>query len=57
MGGKNVFILQKNKDFLVATNIIASRPPESRPTGMPTTHAKMGKVIDKNVVRTMYLKC
>ena len=57
MGGKNIFILQKNKDFLVATNIIASRPPESRPTGMPTTHAKMGKVIDKNVVRTMYLKC
>ena len=26
--------------FLVATNVVASRPPERRPTGMPHTRAK-----------------
>ena len=27
--------------FIVATNVIASRPPECRLTGMPTAHAKI----------------
>ena len=27
---------------IVATNIVASRPPERRPTAMPTACAKMG---------------
>ena len=27
--------------FLVVTNVIASRPPEQRPTGTPTARAKM----------------
>ena len=26
--------------FIVATNVIASRPPERRPTGTPHAHAK-----------------
>ena len=28
--------------FIVATNVIASRPPESRPTGSPHARAKSG---------------
>ena len=31
----------KNKDFLVATNISASQPPERRPTGTPIARAKI----------------
>ena len=27
--------------FLVATNVVASRPPECRPTGMPQARAKI----------------
>ena len=27
--------------FLVVTNVVASRPPERRPTGTPTAHAKI----------------
>ena len=27
--------------FIVATNVIASWPPKCRPTGMPTTGAKL----------------
>ena len=27
--------------FIVATNVVASRPPERRPTGTPTARAKM----------------
>ena len=30
----------KNIDFLVASNVVASRPPQRRPTGTPTTRAK-----------------
>ena len=30
--------------FMVATNVIASRPPERRPTGTPTTRAKNCKL-------------
>ena len=30
-------------DFLVATNVIASRPPERRPTGTPTARANSFK--------------
>ena len=32
---------KKIKTFLVVTNIVASRPPEHRPTGTPTACAKM----------------
>ena len=42
MGGK----MEKNekkkiKMFLVATNVVASRPPERRPTATPTARAKI----------------
>ena len=32
---------KKIKTFLVATNVVASRPPERRPTATPTAHAKI----------------
>ena len=35
MGGGN----KKMKTFLVASNVVTSRPPEHGPTGMPTTRA------------------
>ena len=31
---------KKRKLFIVATNVVASRPPEPRPTGMPHARAK-----------------
>ena len=31
---------KEKKTFLVATNVVASRPPERRPTGTPTARAK-----------------
>ena len=33
-------ILKKLIMFLVATNVVASQPPECRPSGMPTARAK-----------------
>ena len=38
-GNKNKWIMA----FLVATNVIASRPPERRPSGTPTACAEMLK--------------
>ena len=35
------YMLKKLMMFIVATNIIASRPPERRPTGTPHARAKM----------------
>ena len=35
-GGKN----GKRQTFLEATNVVASGPPERRPTGTPTARAK-----------------
>ena len=32
---------RKIMTFLVATNVVASRPPERRPTGTPHARAKM----------------
>ena len=32
---------EKIKMFLVATNVVASRPPERRPTATPTACAKI----------------
>ena len=32
---------EKLKTFLVATNVVASRPPERRPTATPTARAKI----------------
>ena len=37
--GKKVIIMT----FIVATNVVASQPPERRPTGTPTTRANKGK--------------
>ena len=34
--------------FLVATNGVASRPPERRPTGTPHAHAKKDSLAKKN---------
>ena len=34
-------MLKKIIMFIVATNVIASRPPERRPTGTPHARAKM----------------
>ena len=33
------YMLKKIMMFLVATNVVANRPPERRSTGMPTTPA------------------
>ena len=33
--------------FLVATNVVASRPPERRPTGTPHARANFGEQIDR----------
>ena len=35
--------------FLVATNVVASRPPERRPTGTP--HARANIWIDDNIFK------
>ena len=32
---------EKMMSFKVATNVVASRPPECRPTGTPTARAKI----------------
>ena len=31
--------------FIVATNVVASRPPEFQPTGTPDTRAKMKQFV------------
>ena len=31
---------EKMMTFIMATNVIAGRPPEHQPTGTPTNHAK-----------------
>ena len=36
---------KKIMSFIVATNIVASRPPERRPIGTPTAHANYEKLI------------
>ena len=39
--------------FLVATNVVASRPPKRRPTGTPTARANKGLDLTKiNFFRT-----
>ena len=38
-GGKKRGKKKKIKTFLVATNVVASRPPERRPTGTVTVRA------------------
>ena len=35
-------IKEKIMSFLVATNVVASRPPERRPTGTPHARANLG---------------
>ena len=41
---------KKIKRFLVAKNVVASRPPKRRPTGTPTTRAKITvKIMATNV--------
>ena len=34
---------EKRMTFIVATNIVASRPPERRPTGTPHARAKIAR--------------
>ena len=36
-----IYMLKKIMMFLVATNVVASRPPECRPTGTPPTRANL----------------
>ena len=36
--------------FLVATNVVASRLPERRPTGMPQTRAKRNEIKVRHMV-------
>ena len=33
---------KKIMSFIVATNVVASQPPQRRPTGTPTTFANIG---------------
>ena len=39
--------------FIVATNVVASRPPERRPTGMPHARAKIDKKLNKMKLNKM----
>ena len=41
---------KKIKTFLVATNVVASRAPERRPTATPTARAKNYKTL-QNIVK------
>ena len=36
--------------LLVATNVVASRPPERRPTGTPHTRANIMQVVSEDSV-------
>ena len=45
--GENEKMKKKIKTFLVATNVVASRPPERRPTATPTARAK--KSVDEQI--------
>ena len=42
---------KENKDFLVATNNVASRPPERQPTGIPTARANFKSLGGLEVVK------
>ena len=42
---------KKIKTFLVATNVVASRPPERRPTGTPTTRAKIRFILSEIIAQ------
>ena len=44
---------KKIKTFLVATKVVASRPPERRPTGTPTAHANIGRYVVKPKLKTI----
>ena len=39
--------------FIVATNVITSRPPESQPTGTPHAHAKNNKYNERHHLDNM----
>ena len=45
--------------FIVATNVVASRPPECRLTGTPHARAKMVEIVDKvdieDIVNKVYI--
>ena len=45
----------KNKDVLVATNVIASRPPKRQPTGTLTACAKTTTIPAGNRVKCSFL--
>ena len=42
--------------FIVATNVIASWPPERWPTGMPTAHAKIKSETNTDIINTSNLE-
>ena len=42
--------------FIVATNVIASRPPEHRPTGTPHACAKITNKYDQNALKHVKMK-
>ena len=56
--GKNGREKKKIMTFLMATNVVASQPPERRPTGTPTARAKMFcTVIRRNVSLDNIIVC
>ena len=42
--------------FIVATNVVASRPPERRPTGTPHARANYGNFIDSRYAKSQIFK-
>ena len=62
MGGGNQGKNKKIKMFLVATNVVASRPPERPPTGTPTARVNSceqnlwTKVLDKSCGQKLWNK-
>ena len=41
------YMLKKIMMFLVATNVVASQPPERQPTVMPTARTKITRLLSK----------
>ena len=47
---------KKKISFIVATNVVASRPPKCRPTGMPTSGANLTRSEGVNNLREVFRK-
>ena len=50
------YILKKIMMCIVATNVVASRPPKCRPTGMPTSGANLTRSEGVNNLREVFRK-